>query len=101
MRLLFDACIFAVVSSVVVGFAPVRSGGRIANVGLERTARFVAMSPLDNWTDEEDDDDDYDIHSTYSESIISSPGVVISVCKLIVRLNKEIMGSINGTTSCD
>eukprot|EP00544_Gedaniella_sp_CCMP2646_P013962 CAMPEP_0202500450 /NCGR_PEP_ID=MMETSP1361-20130828/33169_1 /ASSEMBLY_ACC=CAM_ASM_000849 /TAXON_ID=210615 /ORGANISM="Staurosira complex sp., Strain CCMP2646" /LENGTH=310 /DNA_ID=CAMNT_0049132909 /DNA_START=24 /DNA_END=956 /DNA_ORIENTATION=- len=36
------------------------------------------MSPLDNWTDEEDDDDDYDIHSTYSESIISSPGVVIS-----------------------
>lgn len=77
---------FAVVSSVVVAFAPVRSGGRIANGGgWERTApRFVAMSPLDNWTDEEEEDEgDYDIESLSSGGLVSSPGVVVSVSILL------------------
>lgn len=86
MRLLFDVCIFALISSVVVGFAPIRSGGRIATVGRERTApRFVAMSPLDNWIDDEEDDDegDCDFDSTPSGGLVPSPGVTISVSKLL------------------
>lgn len=87
MGLLFDVCMFALISSVVVGFTPIRSGGRIATIGRERTApRFVAMSPLDNWIDDEDDDGDegdYDFESTPSGNLVPSPGVAISVSKLL------------------
>lgn len=79
MRLLIDVCILAVAAFVVEGFAPVRNSGRVERA--KTAARFVAMSPRDNWTDDEDDEFDYDIEPVTTGELAgpASPGVAISV----------------------
>lgn len=77
MRLLFDVCILTAVAFAVEGFAPVCNNGRVGRATT--TARFVAMSPLDNWTDEDDDEFDYEIEPAGKMAGPASPGVVISV----------------------